>query len=234
MILISGNGVPMIYRMKQEGVMKGIRFYTLLSMMVLLSACTSLQVSGEFTSGRQAYLTGNNEAALAYFYSAAQKDPNYVYGTALQQGIWSYVGRSEYAIGRFPQARQNLERALAANKGEDVARLYLGLTLARSGDQQRGLKEIEGGMKGIYDFLEYVTEAHRFSFGQFWDPNLEIRKAIRTDLAMISGRDLDWQKLIADGEWLGKQIEEESDRARRDETRERSRDSDNSPDSPGN
>lgn len=211
--------------------MKEIRFYTLLSMMVLLSACTSLQVGSEFSSGRQALLTGNSEAALAYFSSAAQKDPNYVYGTALQQGIWSYVGRSEYAIGRFPQARQNLERALAANKGEDVARLYLGLTLARSGDQQRGLREIEGGMKGIYDFLEYVTQAHRFSFGQFWDPNLEMRKAIQTDLAMISAKDLDWQKLIANGEWLGKQIEEENDRARRDEARERSREgsSSNSP-----
>lgn len=212
--------------------MKELRFYTLLSMMVLLSACTSLQVGSEFSSGRQALLRGNNEAALAYFHSAAQKDPNYVYGTALQQGIWSYVGRSEYAIGRFPQARQNLERALAANKDEDVARLYLGLTLARSGDQQRGLREIEGGMKGIYDFLEYVTQAHRFSFGQFWDPNLEMRKAIQTDLAMISGKDLDWQKLIANGEWLGKQIEEEGDRARRDEARERSREG-ASPDSPG-
>jgi tetratricopeptide (TPR) repeat protein len=233
MILISRNGVHMICCMKQEGVMKEIRFYTLLSMMVLLSACTSLQVGSEFSSGRQALLTGNNEAALAYFHSAAQKNPNYVYGTALQQGIWSYVGRSEYAIGRFPQARQNLERALAANKDEDVARLYLGLTMARSGDQQRGLREIEGGMKGIYDFLEYVTQAHRFSFGQFWDPNLEMRKAIQTDLAMISGKDLDWQKLIANGEWLGKQIEEEGDRARRDEARERSREGD-SPDSPGN
>jgi tetratricopeptide (TPR) repeat protein len=232
MILISRNGVPMICCMKQEGVMKEIRFYTLLSMMVLLSACTSLQVGSEFSSGRQALLRGNNEAALAYFHSAAQKDPNYVYGTALQQGIWSYVGRSEYAIGRFPQARQNLERALAANKDEDVARLYLGLSLARSGDQQRGLREIEGGMKGIYDFLEYVTQAHRFSFGQFWDPNLEMRKAIQTDLAMISGKDLDWQKLLANSEWLGKQIEEEGDRARRDEARERSRDGD-SPDSPG-
>jgi hypothetical protein len=135
------------------------------------------------------------------------------------------VGRSEYAIGRFPQARQNLERAIAANKGEDVARLYLGLTLARSGDQQSGLREIESGMKGIYDFIEYVTEAHRFSFGQFWDPNLQIRKAIRSDLAMISGKELDWQKLIADGEWLGKEIEEEIDRARRDEERDRQRDS---------
>jgi hypothetical protein len=39
--------------------------------------------------------------------------------------------------------QQTLERALSANRQEDIARLYLGLTLAREGDRQRGLKEIE-------------------------------------------------------------------------------------------
>jgi len=205
----------------------------LFSLLVSLSACTSLQVGGEVAAGRHALLTGNNEAALGYFQSAAQKDPTYKYGTALQQGVWSYVGRSEYATGRLPQARQTLEKALATNKDEDIARLYLGLTYARSGDRQRGLKEIEGGMRGIHGWLEWVTEAHRFSFGQFWDPALAIRKAIQSDLAMISGREFDWQKLITDGEWIAMQMEEEGDRARRDEARERSREGD-SPDSPGN
>jgi tetratricopeptide (TPR) repeat protein len=204
--------------------------WMLLLLLASISACTSLQVGGEVAAGRHALLTGNNEAALAYFQSAAQKDPSYKYGTALQQGILSYVGRSEYATGRLPQARQTLEKALATNKDEDIARLYLGLTLARSGDRQRGLKEIEGGMRGINNWLEYITEAHRFSFGQFWDPALAIRKAIQGDLAMISGREFDWQKLIADGEWIAMQMEEEGDKARRDESRERARDSD-SPDS---
>jgi hypothetical protein len=99
----------------------------------------------------------------------------------------------------------------------------LGLTLARQGDRQRGLKEIESGLKGIYDWLEYVTQAFRFSFGQYWDPNGQIRKAIEDDLAMISTREFDWEKLIADAEWVGLQIEEESDRARGDETRARNR-----------
>jgi len=43
---------------------------------------------------------------------------------------------------------------------------------------------------------------------------------------MISVRDVDWQKLIADAEWVGKQTEEESDRARADESRDRNRDGD--------
>ena len=81
-------------------------------------------------------------------------------------------------------------------------------------------------MKGIHNFLEYLTQAHRFSFGRFWDARREIRSAIEGDLAMISGRDLDWQKLIANGEWLGKRIEEEGDLARRDEYRDQDRKSD--------
>jgi tetratricopeptide (TPR) repeat protein len=116
---------------------------------------------GELQYGRQALLEGKNEAALGYFQSAAQKDTNYVYatGSSPKQSVWSYVGRSEYLTGRFPEARKNLERALASNQQEDIARLYLGLTLAREGDRQRGLKEIEGGMRGIDNFLGYISQA---------------------------------------------------------------------------
>jgi tetratricopeptide (TPR) repeat protein len=198
----------------------------LLSMCGLLASCTSLQVGSNIAAGRRALLAGNNEAALSYFQSAAEMDPNYKYGTAFQQGVLSYVGRTQYAIGRLPQARETLEKALSANRDEDLARLYLGLTLARIGDRQRGLNEIEGGMKGIQAFLDYVNEAHRFSFGQFWDPAHAIRSAIQGDLAMISGREFDWQKLIVSGEWIGQMMEEEGDKARRDEARERDRDSD--------
>jgi tetratricopeptide (TPR) repeat protein len=203
----------------------------LLSFLAFVSGCASMQVGSDVAAGRRAMLAGQNEAALAYFQKAALADPNYRYGTALQQGIYSYVGRSEYAIGRLPQARETLEKALSANRDEDIARLYLGLTLARSGDRQRGLKEIEGGMKGIHEWLDYINEAHRFSFGQFWDPAREIRSAIRQDLAIMSGREFDLQKLIASGEWIGQRMEEEGDKARRDEARERARESDSN-DSP--
>ena len=196
-------------------------------LLVFLAGCTSLQVGGEVQYGRQALLKGSNETALGYFYSAAQTDPNYVYatGSSPKQGVWSYVGRSEYLTGRLPQARQTLERALASNREEDIARLYLGLTLAREGDRPRGLKEIEGGMRGINSFLDYINQAQRFSIGQYWDPGGDIRSAIQSDLAMISGKDLDWQRLIADTEWLGIRMEQESDLARRQEAQARSRDS---------
>jgi tetratricopeptide (TPR) repeat protein len=195
----------------------------LFSLFVFLAGCTSVNVGGEVQSGRQALLEGKNETALGYFYGAAQKDHNYVYatGSSPKQGVWSYVGRSEYLTGRFRQARQTLERALAANREEDIARLYLGLTLAREGDRQRGLKEIESGMRGINNFLDYINQAQRFSIGQYWDPGRDIRSAIRSNLVMISGKDLDWQRLTVNTEWLGLRMEQESDLARRQEARER-------------
>ena len=195
----------------------------LFSLFVFLAGCTSVNVGGEVQSGRQALLEGKNETALGYFYGAAQRDPNYVYatGSSPKQGVWSYVGRSEYLTGRIPQARQTLERALAANREEDIARLYLGLTLAREGDRQRGLKEIETGMRGINNFLDYINQAQRYSIGQYWDPGRDIRSAIQSNLAMISGRDLDWQRLTVNTEWLGIRMEQESDLARRQEARER-------------
>jgi tetratricopeptide (TPR) repeat protein len=199
----------------------------LFSLFAFLAGCTSLRVGGEVQYGRQALLRGSNETALGYFYSAAQRDPNYVYatGSSPKQSVWSYVGRSEYLTGRLPQARQTLERALSSNRQEDIARLYLGLTLAREGDRQRGLKEIESGMRGIDGFLNYINQAQRFSIGQYWDPGRDIRSAIQGDLALISGKDLDWQRLIADTEWLGIRMEQESDLARRQEALARSRES---------
>ena len=56
-----------------------------------------------------------------------------MYGTALRQNVWSYLGRAEYAAGRYADARRNLEKAFSPNLDNDISILYLGLALARSG-----------------------------------------------------------------------------------------------------
>jgi len=194
-------------------------------MLVMLSGCATFFAAGDVQRGREAFLIGNNETALGYFLEAAKKDPNFLYGFPLQQGVGSYVGRSEYATGRLPAARQTLERALSAPGQVDLTRLYLGLTLARDGDRQKGLQEIQGSMKGIHDWLDYITSTFRYSFGQYWDIRGEIRSSIQGDLAMVDSKDINWPRLIADGEWLGKRMEQESDDARKQEAEERGRDS---------
>ncbi len=197
----------------------------LLFLTLITSGCASFQVGQDFNSGRQAFLIGKNESALSYFQVVAQKDPNYTYGVAMRQGVLSYLGRAEYATGKLPEARQTLEKAIAVNQNEELARLYLGLTLAQSGDRQQALRQIEGGMKGLYDQIEYITQAGRGSYGDFWDTRGEIRSAIQGELATLSGKEVDLQKVIANGDWLGKRVEEEIDYARNDEIRDRQRDS---------
>jgi tetratricopeptide (TPR) repeat protein len=78
------------------------------------------------------------------------------------------VGRTQYLLGQYPQAQKTLEQAFAQPKNNDLANLYLGLTLVRMGDRQKGLKDIEVGMNGIAQFVNYVTEAFRYNIRAFW------------------------------------------------------------------
>jgi len=185
-----------------------------LSLIILLSGCATVETAGQIESGRQALFTGNNQAALGYFQQAAQADPTAVYGATLRMGVFSYLGQAQYLTGNYAQAQQTLQKALSQRPSDHVARLYLGLTEARLGDRQAGLRDIENGMKGIAAFLNYLNTNFAYSFGQFWDPGGQIRASIKTDLGMISGANTDWPQLIAAGERLGIRIEEEEDKAR--------------------
>jgi tetratricopeptide (TPR) repeat protein len=194
--------------------MKAIYSLVAFSLVVFLSACAIYQSGGQIDAGRQALFVGQNQTALVYFQQAAQADPNAVYGATLRMGIFSFLGQAQYLNKDYAQARQTLQKALLQHPSDHVARLYLGLTEARLGDRQRGLRDIENGMKGIAAFLNYLNNNFAYSFGQFWDPAGTIRASIKTDLAMISGANTDWPQLIAAGERLGIRIEEEEDRAR--------------------
>lgn len=187
-----------------------------------LSACASFQAAGDIAKGRQALFKGDYQAALGYFQAAEQVDPTYIYGADLREGVFSYVGRAQYLTGNYTQARRTLEKALSQEKGDNVARLYLGLALGRQGDTQKGSQDIDEGMKGIYDFLDYITEANRFSYGPYWDPGRDIRSAIERDRAVIASGKIDWPALIADGESIALKTEREPDRARLQERSQRS------------
>ena len=190
--------------------------YALLTfcLVISLAGCATVEDAGLIASGRQAIFTGNYPAALSYFQSAAQTNPNAVYGATLRMGVFSFLGQAQYLTGNYTQARQTLQKALYMHPSDNVARLYLGLTQARLGDRQTGLKNIQAGMSGIANFLNYLESNFAYSFGQFWDPGGQIRASIKQDLAMISSGNVDWTQLIADGERLGIRIEEEEDKAR--------------------
>jgi tetratricopeptide (TPR) repeat protein len=196
-----------------------------LSFTVVLSGCATIQGAGDVAQGRQALFGGDDQAALGHFETAERRHPNYVHGTELRAGVLSYLGRAQYLTGDYTRARQTLEKALAQQEGDNIARLYLGLTMYRLEDRQSALKNIESGMRGIENFLNDITRNYPLGIGQYWDPGGDIRFGISSDLAMISGSAVDWAKLVADGESLGKRIEREQDLALQQEQQERGTDS---------
>ena len=202
--------------------MRRIHFLVLLFLSIWLSACVSFQAAGDIAQGRQALFKGNNQAALGYFQAAEQVDPAYVYDTELRQGVLSYVGRAQYLTGNYAAARSTLEKALSQNPSDNIARLYLGLTLARQGETQKALPDIDGGMKGIYDLLNYITDTFRFGYGEYWDPGRDIRSAIEKNRAVMASGKIDWPTLIADGESIALKTEREPDEARQNQRRQQS------------
>ena len=193
----------------------------LLSLLVL-TGCAAYQAAGQVQSGRQALLINKPEDALAYFLEVAKSNPDYIFQSeSYREGIWTYVGRSQYSLGRYPQARQSLEKALSIYQDDYLAQIYLGLTFMRLNEEPRGLKELDSGMKGLYDWLEYMNRTMPYT--AFWDPRREIRSELEKDIEMIAGKDINRQELVASAEWIGQRMENEIDEVRRDEQRYRNR-----------
>ena len=276
--------------------MKTIRL--LIAVVLLaLSGCAGYESAGEFTRGRLALVRGDPSGALSNFQSVANAEPQFVARNGpLWESIWTYIGRAHYQSGKYPEAKDALEKGLAQQKGDHMGRLYLGLTLARLpvapakstgfsvqdivfalGEgieservaalaRERGVafdlsREAEGQLKkagadarlldeikkiraetagksetqtaraakelavalaGLRDDLD--TFLANSPQGRFWDPGGELRKEIRNGIALLSARDRDWKKIIANGEWLGEKLEEETYKAREDESKDTRRD----------
>ncbi|HEY1374557.1 MAG TPA: tetratricopeptide repeat protein [Candidatus Binatia bacterium] len=202
--------------------------FDFLALAAALLACAGCQTATVMQDGRQALLAGRYDEALARFQDVAAKDPQFSFASGpFTQGIWTYVGRTQYATGNLPEARRSLERALSMRNDDYVAHLYLGLTLARTGDRAAGLPAIVTGMRGLHNWLDYLTFNTRF--GVYWDPNREIRTQIEKDLDSIDKKTFAWPQLIANGEWLGNKMEQEVDIARRNEQYELQRGRDRFP-----
>jgi len=142
---------------------------------------------------------------------AADQDPSYKFPFRVREGVLSYLGRAYYETGNVIEARKTLEKAVSLDKDDPLARVYLGLTLLRNGDRERGRKEVEGGLKAIDDTLEYINMDRVTGF--YCDPRMEIRGAVKKTLAAK----LDNAQLAIAAERIGIDFDEEIDRARRDE-----------------
>jgi len=184
-----------------------------ISLSLFISACSG--VGGDVQAGRNALQTGRPNDAVGYLVRAADTDPNYKIPYRIRAGVLGYLGRAYLETGKEHEAWQTLERAVTLDKDDPFAHLYLGIALIRTGERERGRKEINEGLRAIYDTLESIAQDR--IFGYFWDPGMEIRNDIRKSLAAK----LDDTDLAIAAERIGRQFDQEIDRARRDEAQSR-------------
>ena len=183
------------------------------------AGCANFHVAGQVAQGRQALLQQDPKSALAHFRSAAEMDPDfYLNWSLLQQGVWTYVGRAYYATGDLGAARAALEKATSRYSWDNMAKLYLGLVLLRENDRAKGLNEVDAGLLGFYNWIDYVN-AYQRPDGSFWDPGGYIKQRIDKTRALIEGQDVNVAEVIAAGEYIGWRMEKEMDFARRQRLR---------------
>jgi tetratricopeptide (TPR) repeat protein len=185
------------------------------SALILFAGCASLQVSGYVQRGRNALHAGAPATAVSYLRSAADLDPNYHTPGPLHGSVLTYLGRAYYETGNLTEARTVLEKALANDKEDYMAGFYLGLLRLRGGDQDSGRREVETGLKRIYAALESLSTSPYQ--GIFWDPGRTIRSKIQT----ILSDKITSTEFLAEAEWIGRQLDEEIEKAQRDEVEDR-------------
>lgn len=179
--------------------------------------CTGYRAAGEVQQGRYDLLTGKPDLALAHFQNASELDPNFVYRfSPLQQSVWTYLGRAYYQTGKLSEAQKALEHARSEYNSDYLATLYLGLVQARNHQHDVATRQIKSSLEGLYEWLDWME--YYTLYGHYWDPGKRLRKEMQKDLDMIAGKDVDWPNLIASAEWLGRELEEEIDRARYDKS----------------
>jgi tetratricopeptide (TPR) repeat protein len=179
--------------------------------LLLAQGCAGLSVGHDVLAGRNALQTGRPNDAVGYLSRAAAQDPNYKLDYRITAGVLTILGRAYYESGRDAEARAALEKALSQDKDDHLARLYYGLTLARSGERARGAQEIQNGLRGVHQQLEQIA-ADSYS-GIFWDPTKTLRNSIKASLE----QKIDSPELIASARDIGTLVDREIDLARRDE-----------------
>ena len=194
-------------------ILKHLVVVIFLPLLLVIYGC--LGVGGDVQAGRNALQTGRPNDAIGYLTRAAAVDPDYKIPYRVGVGVLVYLGRAYLETGKETEARQTLERAVQLDNDDPLAHLYLGIAMIKTGEGERGRKEIESGLKSIDDTLEYI--AGDLVYGFYWDPSMQIRNDIRRSLAAK----LDNTQLIIAGERIGKQFDEEIDKARRDQARGR-------------
>ena len=196
--------------------------WRLFSLLILAAGCTSIQATTEIHKGRMALRSGMTEVAIAHSEQATAFENTRIY-SPLRESAWTYLGRANYEAKKYSAARTAIQRALEINRDDGLARLYLGLTLAREGNQPSARKEVLGGLQSLHETLEHIV--YNTSSGPYWDPGSKIRNELRAAQGEVAAANSHWDNFFSRLESIGASVEQEIDLARRDESFDQRRNS---------
>ena len=197
-----------------SGILKQFWLIGRLLLLLPLMGCVASQATQEIQQGRRALLIGNPEVAVQHFERAAAFDSKRA-SSPLGESAWTYLGRAYYDARSYPSARQAFDRALIQNQDDDISRLYLGLIGAHERQDTPSHKQVQAGLQGVYDRIDYIK---RFtSAGEFWDPSNQLTAELLDLIKAVSAPQVNWNNVIPRVEKLMLKIENEVDQAQRDE-----------------
>ncbi len=159
--------------------------------------------------GRDALLDGNPKAALPNVEAIAQSNPKYINcAQGLCIGIWTYLGRTHHELGNNQKALESLKKGKGRHWNDRFNKIYLGIVMAQTGGQTKeGTAELDAGLKALGAWLS--SFAGRGITGQYWDPGMDLQKAIAGTRSLVQGDKINWDKVNKDVHWLGVNFEEE-------------------------
>ena len=147
----------------------------------LTVACTHyiprFGIGGQYEEGRSQFLLGRGgdmDTAITALETVVSQDPGY-------KDSLTYLGRAYYRKGRYFEAYEILQRALAVNKDDEMAWMAIGLTQLRLGQNDKGIETLKGG---ITLASKVMTDGYKNYL--FWDSRGVIRASIRRSAFLLT------------------------------------------------
>lgn len=134
-------------------------------------------IGGKYEEGKAQFLLGRSgdmDVAIAALETVVKQDPKY-------NDSLTYLGRAYYRKGRYFDAYEILQRALAVNKDDEMAWIAIGVTQLRIGQNEKGIETLKGGIT-----LASRVMTNGYKNYIFWDTRGVIGAAIRRSAFLLT------------------------------------------------
>jgi tetratricopeptide (TPR) repeat protein len=168
--------------------MNGARLYSWWTKVVWAMALASLTmacthyiprfgIGGKYEEGKAQFMLGRSgdmDVAIAALETVVKENPKY-------DDSLTYLGRAYYRKGRYFDAYEILQRAVAVNKDDEVAWIAIGLTQLRLGQNDKGVESLKGGITVASRVMKSGYKNY-----DFWDARGVISAAIRRSAFLLA------------------------------------------------